>query len=212
MQKKTKYYSIHSTLSILSSFLLLIFCSFHTHMNSYAQEVNMQAQATSPQTVVLRWQLKLAAETIPISYFEIERSIDGRNFTTIETIQGNQVEYYSFVDKKAFASRLYYRLKIFNTDNKTTYSKTIPVDVILTLASNQFVPSKVESSYIKIHLPSTDLHATVQIYDTDGLLYFSVEADKSPLIIDINGWQNGKYFVHFRSVQRTEVNKMLVER
>ena len=212
MQKKTIYSSLNSVSHFIGCFLILILCSFQTHAYSYGQEVSIQAQATSPKTVILRWQLQSAAETIPISYFEIERSVDGRNFTTIETIQNNDIEYYSFVDKKAFASRLYYRLKIFNTTGKITYSDSMPVDVILMLASNQFVPSKVESSYIKIHLPSTDKNATVQIYDADGVLYFSVEADKSPLIIDINGWQNGEYFVHFRSAERTEVNKMSVER
>ena len=212
MRQKTIYFSINSLIHSVSCFLILLFCSFHTHADSYAQEVSIQAQATSPKTVIVRWQLQSAAETIPISYFEVERSIDGRNFTTIETIQSNDVEYYSFVDKKAFASRLHYRLKILNTVGKVTYSETMPVDVILSLVSNQFVPSKVETSYIKIHLPSADKHATVQIYDADGVLYFSVEADKSPLIIDINGWQNGEYFVHFRSAQRTEVNQMLVER
>ncbi|WP_041264111.1 T9SS type A sorting domain-containing protein [Bernardetia litoralis] len=211
MRQKTIYYSLNSIIHIIGCFLTLIFCSFHTHASSYAQKVSIQAQATSPQTVILRWQLQSAAETIPISFFEVERSIDGRNFTTIETIQSNDLEYYSFVDKKAFASRLHYRLKILDTAGKITYSDSMPVDVILTLASNNFVPSKVETSYIKIHLPSTDMHATVQIYDADGVLYFSVEADKSPLIIDINGWQNGEYFVHFRSAQRTEVNKMLVD-
>ena len=215
MRKKTIYFTFHSLLPSLHSlvcFLILLFCSFHTHADSYAQEVSIQAQATSPKTVILRWQLKSAAETIPITYFEVERSVDGRNFTTLETVQSNDIEYYSFVYKKAFASRLHYRLKILNTSGKIAYSDIMPVDVILTLTANQFVPSKVESSYIKIHLPSTDMHATVQIYDADGVLYFSVEADKSPLIIDINGWQNGEYFVHFRSAQRREVNQMLVER
>lgn len=212
MRKKTIYYSLHSTTHFISGLLILIFCSFQTHAYSYAQEVSIQAQATSPKTVILRWQLQSAAETIPISYFEVERSVDGRNFTTIETIQSSDIEYYSFVDKEAYASRLHYRLKILNTAGKITYSDIMPVDVILTLAANQFVPSKVESSYIKIHLPITDKNATVQIYDADGVLYFSVEADKSPLIIDINGWQNGEYFVHFRSAERTEVSKMTVER
>jgi len=214
MRKKSIYYSVSFNPFLHSSFcfIILLFCAFHTHADGYAQEVSVQAQATSPQTVILRWQLKSAAETIPISYFEVERSIDGRNFTTIETLQNNDIKYYSFVDKKAFASRLYYRLKILNSNGKFTYSESMPVDVILTLAANQFVPSKVETSYIKIHLPTTDKHATVQIYDADGVLYFSMEADKSPLIIDINGWQNGEYFVHFRSAERTEVNKMSVER
>ncbi len=212
MLNKTIYYSLNSVKHVIGCFLILLFCSFHTYADSYAQEVNIKAQATSPKTVILRWQLQSAAETVPISYFEVERSVDGRNFTTIETVQSSNIEYYSFVDKKAFASRLHYRLKILNTAGKVSYSEIMPVNVILTLASNQFVPSKVESSYIKIHLPSTDLHATVQIYDAEGVLYFSVEADKSPLIIDINGWQNGEYFVHFRSAQRTEVNQMIVER
>ncbi len=213
MRKKTIHSSINSIISVhfISCFLVLLFCSSKQAIG-YAQPVSIQAQATSPKTVILRWQLQSAAETVPISYFEVERSIDGRNFTTIETIQSHTIEYYSFLDKKAFASRLHYRLKIVDTAGKITYSDSMPVDVILMLASNQFVPSKVESSYIKIHLPSTDMHATVQIYDADGVLYFSVEADKSPLIIDINDWQNGEYFVHFRSSERTEVNQMLVER
>ena len=109
MRQKTIYSFFNSIFHGIACFLILLFCSFHTHADSYAQEVSIQAQATSPKTVILRWQLKSAAETIPISYFEVERSVDGRNFTTIETVQSNDIEYYSFVDKKAFASRLHYR-------------------------------------------------------------------------------------------------------
>lgn len=204
MQKNSIFYSLSIT-------LLCLLCSFQSPLDTYAQEVTLHAQATSPRTVVVRWQLKSAAETIPIAYFEVERSVDGRNFKTIETVQSHQQDCYFFVDKEAYASRLHYRLKILSSTGRISYSETIPVDVILTLAEKQFVPSKVETPYIKIHLPSEDKHATIQIYDVEGVLYFSVEADKSPLIIDIHGWQNGEYYVHYRSRERIEVNKILVE-
>jgi hypothetical protein len=64
--------------------------------------------------------------------FELQRSVDGRNYSTIGTIaskadNGNSTTavYYSFIDAKPFASSSYYRLKQLNKDGRSGYSTIV---------------------------------------------------------------------------------------
>jgi len=66
---------------------------------------------------------------INFSHFELEKSIDGVSFSTIETIQGkgNPGAAYSFVDTKLRTIN-YYRLKSVDEDGTISYSKIIFID------------------------------------------------------------------------------------
>lgn len=65
------------------------------------------------------------------SHFGVEKSNDGKNFSTIATVKaaGNSSSplKYSFVDKN-FPGTAYYRLKLVDLDGRNEYSKTIYVN------------------------------------------------------------------------------------
>ena len=76
--------------------------------------------------------LKWHAETEEnFSHYEIQRSGDGRQFTTIKTIKGNGNTatgiWYSYTDKTASEFN-YYRLKMIDLDDSFDYSKIINVN------------------------------------------------------------------------------------
>ena len=65
-----------------------------------------------------------------MSHYEIQRSSDGRNFSTIQTIQSsNSVSRtnYSLNDSKPLNGISYYRLKMVEIDGNANYSRIATV-------------------------------------------------------------------------------------
>jgi hypothetical protein len=109
--------------------------------------------------------------------FEVQKSHDGKNFTTIARVSNTQkagAEQYSYVDG-GFKGIAYYRLKVINKNASSSYSKTIVLQEknsstgnSLTLLQNP-VLSSIQFSY------STPVAgaATVNLYTTSGVKVFS---------------------------------------
>lgn len=75
----------------------------------------------------LNW---ITEEESNMSHYEIQRSFDGRNFSTIQSIQSNNSvsrANYSTTDNKPLNGVGYYRLKMVETDGSSTYSKIVSV-------------------------------------------------------------------------------------
>jgi hypothetical protein len=97
--------------------------------------------------VCLNWK---TADEQSVSHFEIERSIDGRNFTSIkkEVAKNQSVNLYTSTDDFTFLQNIdiiYYRIKQVDADGKSTYSaivmvrqKNIDVDVFPTVFLKSF--------------------------------------------------------------------------
>ncbi|MFA9212244.1 MAG: LamG-like jellyroll fold domain-containing protein [Candidatus Methylacidiphilales bacterium] len=66
--------------------------------------------------------------------FEVERSLDGKTFTTIDFVKGainsNITQKYSYTDREVFATNktVYYRLRQIDLDGKFEYTKTITIN------------------------------------------------------------------------------------
>jgi hypothetical protein len=80
---------------------------------------------TSALGNLLTWQ---TAEETNASHFDIEKSLDGKNFYKIGAVKtkGNYANY-EFLDDKNNSSLSYYRLKMNDLDSKFSYSKTISI-------------------------------------------------------------------------------------
>lgn len=65
------------------------------------------------------------------SHFEIERSFNGENFETVGTVNGNgnsiTEKKYHFVDQKVPNVTLFYRLRQFDFDGRTTVSQIVVI-------------------------------------------------------------------------------------
>lgn len=65
-----------------------------------------------------------------MSKYEVQRSSDGRNFSSIQSVQSrNSISRtsYSAIDSKPLNGIGYYRLKMIEVDGSATYSKIVPV-------------------------------------------------------------------------------------
>jgi fibronectin-binding autotransporter adhesin len=81
------------------------------------------------EEVLLSW--KTATELVN-DHFEVERSMNGYDFTTIGRVAGkgnsSSPQFYQFTDKHISESKYYYRLRQVDFDGVADFSKTIMVD------------------------------------------------------------------------------------
>jgi hypothetical protein len=80
--------------------------------------------------------------------FEVQRSTDKRNFTTIKSVSGSETNrFYSADDKSSQTGIVYYRLKITDYDGSISYSKVVAVIHSLTgLYLTALSPNPAQSS------------------------------------------------------------------
>jgi hypothetical protein len=75
----------------------------------------------------LQWQIATAEDG---SKYELQRSKDGINFTTIITQTGNSIEtQFNYIDYALSNGKYYYRLQMLDRDGKITYSNIAVVNV-----------------------------------------------------------------------------------
>ena len=90
--------------------------------------VNFSAKKNN-KSIDITWTTDIEAD---MKHYEIQRSSDGRNFSTIQTIQSrNSVSSTSYAgnDSKPLNGISYYRLKMIETDGNTTYSRIAVVQL-----------------------------------------------------------------------------------
>ncbi|MBX2931483.1 MAG: T9SS type A sorting domain-containing protein [Chitinophagaceae bacterium] len=76
--------------------------------------------------VVNKW---FTADEINVSHFNIQRSSNGIEFYTINTVaaKNNSYNEYSFTDVQPLNGKSYYRIEAVDKDGKITYSKTLQI-------------------------------------------------------------------------------------
>ena len=89
---------------------------------------NFQAQRQVDKAVMVRW---TTASEKNSAFFEIQRSLSGTEFATVATVaaQGSSSRptAYAYLDQRAPASRLYYRLRQVDADGTAAYSPVVTV-------------------------------------------------------------------------------------
>jgi hypothetical protein len=151
---------------------------------------------TSTSGVELTWKVD-ANETG--NYFEVERSIDGKHFTTVARVSvkdGSGVQEYSATDI-ASTSAVYYRLKIVNKDQTVTYSrvlvtKTAGASSELTIRNNP-ATSSVNFTY----QTAIGGNITVRIFSISGVKVYeqkmNVNKGINSLSVPVQLLQSGTY-------------------
>ena len=93
---------------------------------------DFNAALNNDNTALLTWS---ASDEMEIGDFEVQRSTDGSNFSTIGTVQANATESdYSLIDPHPATGVNYYRLLVQQTDGSVSYSNIRTVDLSSTAA------------------------------------------------------------------------------
>jgi len=146
------------------------------------------------------------------SGFEIQRSANGSQFTTVAFVQGHgtttEVQQYSFVDRSTDTRVNYsYRLKQIDFNGTSAYSEVVNVGSVLPV---QFI---LEQNYPNPFNPSTKISfavpvksdVTLEVYNLIGqrmmtLFAGSVDAGTHTELFNANGMSSGIYLVKMIAV------------
>ena len=139
-----------------------------------------------------------------VRYFDIQRSNDGINFTTIGRLDPHSESSdmnYSFIDNENLSRTVYYRIRMMSTSNSIQYSNIIKMD-LRSLAVNgiTILPNPVRDVMQLQVSSSADNKLRVDIYDQSGKLVISrksfVQRGNTTMTIeDIGNYPRGVYMV-----------------
>jgi len=154
-------------------------------------------------------------------YFEVERSLDGRNFTTISKIiaqhSENSIGDYSFTeDVSSFKTPyVFYRLKIRMTSKVVVYSSILRLNLPISQNDVLMYPNPA-NDHVQIALFSTKKQQLkMLVYDFTGLL---VEVKNLPLqqgtnvfSVETGKWKPGSYVVQLVTDNQTIHKKLIIQ-
>ncbi len=135
------------------------------------------------------------------SLFEIEKSVDGKSWAIIGTVNtvGTTArrENYSFVDKNPTAKN-YYRLKMIDRDGSSEYSKVVSVSNKISTILNLY-PNPVQER-LNFNIEGENINeATIQVINSCGQIILISKntsgRNATPISLDINELQAGVYFI-----------------
>ena len=154
------------------------------------------------KTNIAIWETDLE---LNLNHFDIEKSIDGNNWSFLNQANPNEAKRYSIVDFAPFKTT-YYRIKSIDNDNQSTYSNVISVT-----SNNSNVTIKTDDSktlYVNLTDESTD-NQVVNIFNTSGalMLQSKIEAGSKSFSADLSALKTGIYVVQIG----TTVEKILVK-
>jgi hypothetical protein len=154
-------------------------------------------------------------------YFEIERSEDNLQFTTIAKVKGNgnstRINNYQFVDKNAYTmmqsngvKNIYYRLKQIDYSGKFEYSPIANVTIGkkdehngITLYPNP------TASWLTVSSIDGLLLRNVFVTDVTGKVIYETYSSEPKLKIDMSSFDPGVYFIKAANlpIQKLLLNK-----
>lgn len=134
-----------------------------------------------------------------VTRYEVERSTDGRNFSKLGEVAGNNSGSYTYPDKVLPASGyVYYRLKWTSKDGKVQYSNIVKIKLSGSGFLLQVSPNPVEGNTAKIMitLPAAD-NLSVSLYNATGqkvqVQSIPVQAGTGVYTLPVNGLPAGLY-------------------
>lgn len=83
-------------------------------------------QIENSSDAVVRWQV---GTEINVSYYQIERSSDGVNFSSVQWVPATARSFYQYSDKKLNKGKYYYRIKTVDKDGSFKYSGIATVSI-----------------------------------------------------------------------------------
>jgi hypothetical protein len=109
------------------------------------------------------------------SRFDVERSYDGKNFSTVAVVSATTKsgsENYSFSESIA-ADKIYYRLKMYDNTQLATYSKILEFQNSTNSSTLKVLNNPVQSQLILSLNSVTSNRAEVRVYDASARLQMS---------------------------------------
>jgi hypothetical protein len=150
--------------------------------------------------VSLDWSVEDSKE---VAYFDIERSNNGLQFTTIARVNSAQSNFYTALDdvQKLTSPYLYYRIKMKNHSGSAKYSKVVRISMPNVLKTSFSIgPNPVRTVMNVSVVSSVNKNMLLTIHNAEGKLLRTVNTavQKGNTMLNITGfeaWPKGLYVV-----------------
>ncbi len=144
-------------------------------------------------------------------YFNVEKSLDGKNWSVIGTVKGagntEALTNYNFVDANPVLGMQYYRLQQNDINGDFTYSAIAPVNFTNAVTSQISIFPMPANNFINVELPGVS-EMSVTIYNANGQKVF--EATSGNLqTIDIQDFNAGLYIIEVKADNNVISSKFL---
>ena len=162
--------------------------------------LEFSAFAKDKSNVLLSWET--ASETNN-KYFEVERSSDGRFFSKILSVDskgnGTITQAYNAVDPFPLTGISFYRLKQIDIDGKSTYSKSISINIASTTDAELKVYPNPITSILNLQVDNAVAHQLVYaLYTIDGKLVSQQKINSNTTTISTSGLVSGTYLLQVK--------------
>jgi Secretion system C-terminal sorting domain len=158
------------------------------------------------ESIKLQW---IAAEEQGIDRYELQKSTDGRNFSTISSIPSlNRLSTFAYhsLDGKPAAGWNYYRLKVFDNQQNSYY--TAAVKVWMGKAGQVMIYPNPASKLLKIVLPPRS-NSNIRIVNSAGQVLKRVSTTEGLLTVDIESLDKGMYLVYIQTNRQAIVQRFV---
>lgn len=161
----------------------------------------------------LSWQVRNDGA---ISFYAVERSIDGSQFTVVGTVplstKTGTSHTYSFSDFSPKPGTNYYRIKMQDTATHYVYSSTIALQLAGSTPLMMIYPNPVKYGFFYVDLPNSTRSSRFQLTDLNGRVFqnLSVDAGVQQIRINIPGLPRGSYQLRWTNGTQTASQTILV--
>jgi len=164
--------------------------------------------------VNLNWTV---ADEVNNDHYDIERSVDGVNFSKIGTVAGNTSSFsnvaYTFVDNNNVpVGKVYYRIKEVDNNGKSSFSKIV---VINSDVQSNLWYSTVTGSNIRVYIKSDMGKATVSVHDISGKVLYNQKLENAlsgqQISIPVNQFAKGIYILKIDSEKGNKSDKIVIQ-
>jgi Secretion system C-terminal sorting domain/Immune inhibitor A peptidase M6 len=157
----------------------------------------------------LQW---TAENEINIEKYIVEKSSDGRNFTTIGTVLAKNTSgtnQYNFIDEQLLQGTNYYRLKIIDKNSLSKYSTIRKINYTLDGADIMVFPNPVSDGIITI-TSSVNCNAA-QLFDATGKLVKQYALTGKSNTLSVTGVANGIYQLKITTEKNVQSQKIIIQ-
>jgi hypothetical protein len=115
----------------------------------------------------LNWQVNDGAKA---KSFSVEKSLNGRDFVSIGTVNANGLKNYSFTDNQPNQSIQFYRIGCRSIDNQISYSKIVRVDEQTAIRKFEVISDATSNAVLLKYVGMQNEKISIQLFDLAGRL------------------------------------------
>lgn len=150
---------------------------------------------------LLQWE---TADEVNTKHFDVERSIDGRNFDRIGTVNANgSYSKYSNIDNDIMnlsVATVYYRLKMVDADAETKYSNVVTINLTDLVGKILLSPNPANDETRVTFKSNSNGKAQWKLMDNSGRVImrsnFQVNKGNNNFAINLSGLAGGIYYLN----------------